>query len=100
MSNESNVILARVNLRPNSDTIPKEGLAVRRLRVELSEVGKTESAWIAEINVLGILPWLRGEEREVELRIMSDEFRNHATSEKPRLLVKHGSEVVGNLEFK
>ena len=94
----SSPIMARVKLRSKVNTIPDGGLTVPRLRVELVEEEKPE-AWIAELNVQGDLPWCNGEERQVELRIMSDEFRNYVTLNRPRLLVKHGSDVLGSLEF-
>ncbi len=92
-------IVAKVKLRSEVNVIPDGGLAVSRLRVELVEEGKPDLAWIAELNVLGDLPWHKGEERQVELRIMSDEFRNYVVMRSPSLLIKHGSEVLGILEF-
>ena len=65
----------------------------------MAEEEKPDAAWIAELNVLGDLPWHKGEERQVELRIMSDEFRDYVMLESPGLLVKRGNEVLGNLEF-
>lgn len=92
-------IAAKVKLRPKVNAIPDGGLTVSRLRVELSEEGKPNTAWIADLNVLGDLPWRKGEERHVELQIMSEEFRNYVIIQTPSLLVKHGSEVLGNLEI-
>lgn len=92
-------ILAKVKLLSEVNVIPNEGLRVYRLRVELSEEKKPGSAWIAELNVLGDLPWRKGEERKVELRIMSNEFRDYVIANSPNLLVKHGSEIIGNLEL-
>lgn len=96
---KSSLIVGKIKLRAGINVVPDKGLAVSRLRVELSEEKKPDSAWMAELNVMGDLPWYKGEERQVELRIMSDEFRNYVTLESPSLLVKYGSEVLGNLEF-
>jgi len=95
----SNSIIGKVKLMPEVNAIADEGLAVPRLRVELVEEEKPDLAWIAELHVLGDLPWHKGEERRVELRIMSDEFRNYVTLSCPDLIVKRGSETIGNLEF-
>lgn len=95
----SNPIIAKVKIRSEVNVIPDGGITVSRLRVELAEEEKPDSAWIAELNVLGDLPWHKGEERQIELRIMSDEFRNYVMIRSPSLLVKHGSEVLGILEF-
>lgn len=98
MSSNSSIV-GKVKLRPEGSVIPDEGLAVSRLRVELVAEEKPNKAWIAELNVLGDLPWLKGEERKVELRIMSDEFRDYVMQESPSLLVKRSNEVLGNLEI-
>ncbi len=97
--NISSSIVGKVTLSFEVDAIPDEGLAISPLRVELVEEKKPDSAWIAELSVLGDLPWSKGEERRVELRVMSDEFRNYVSLNSPDLLVKHGSETLGNLEL-
>ncbi len=98
MSSNSS-ISGKVKLRHEISVIPDEGLAVSRLRVELVAEKKPDEAWIAELNVLGDLPWHKGEERKVELRIMSDEFRDYVMQAGSSLLVKHGNEVLGNFEI-
>ncbi len=95
----SSPIVGKVKLGSEVNAIPDEGLSTSRLRVELAEAEKQDSAWIAELIVLGDLPWHKGEERRVELRIMSDEFRSYVTSERPNLLVKRGDEIIGELEL-
>lgn len=97
MSTET--LLANVRLRTHSDVVPEAGLTVARLRVELSDQQKKVGAWMAEIKVDGELPWRWGEERRVELRIMSPEFRSYVASSRPKLLVCRGAEVVGDLWF-
>lgn len=94
-----NPLVVKIKLRPKINAIPDDGLTVSRLRVELAIEEKPDEAWIAEINVLGDLPWRTGEERVAELRIMSNYFRNYVMLENPVLLVKRGSEVIGNLEL-
>ncbi|MGS2724926.1 hypothetical protein ACVBEJ_14390 [Porticoccus sp. GXU_MW_L64] len=79
--------------------VPESGLTSSRHRVELFEDGKSENAWISEINILGDLPWHRGEEREVEVRIMSCEFRDYLMDKRPSLLVRYGSQIIGSLEL-
>lgn len=93
----SNPILGKVKLKIEATSVTNEGLTVPRLRVELSDIEKPDSAWISELKVIGDLPWHKGEERQVELRVLSDEFRNYVISNKPDLLVKRGSEIIGNL---
>ncbi len=95
----SNLILARVRLRSEVNVIPDKGLTVSRIRVELAEKKKSGAAWIAELNIIGDLPWLKGEERQVEMRIMSEEFRDYVISQSPSLLVKYGNEILGNLKL-
>lgn len=80
--------------------IPNDGLEFPKLRVEASEPDEPSSAWIAELNVLSDLPWLKAGEREIELRVMSDEFRGYVQTEKPNLIVKSGNEVIGCLDIK
>ncbi|BBM03557.1 hypothetical protein [Microbulbifer sp. GL-2] len=99
MSNH-NSIIGTLRLNTETNIIPADGLMVSRHRVELLEEGKSDLSWMAELNVLGDLPWFKGEERQVEVRIMSDEFRQHVVSERPNLLVKRGRETVGTLELK
>lgn len=96
---DTNPVLGRVWLTPEAVSIPDEGLSVSTLRVELSEKGKQDSAWIAELHVLGDLPWQKGEERRVKLRVMSDEFKNHIVSTKSDLLVSRGGDIIGILEI-
>ena len=95
----SNSVVGKVKLMPEVNAIADEGLAAPRLRVELVEEEKPDLAWIAELHVLGDFPWHKGEERRVEMRIMSDELRNYVNSSRPDLLVKRGSETIGSLEF-
>lgn len=97
---EGKPILGTVRLSPEVVCIPDDGLSVSKLRVEISEQDKSSSAWIAELNVLGDLPWLKGEEREIELRVMSDEFKGYIQTQKPNLVVKRGNEVIGRLYIK
>lgn len=93
------LIIGKVKLRPKINGMPDGGLIGPRLRVELSEEVKPDSAWIAELNVIGDLPWHEGEERQVEIRIMSGEFRDYVTTNRPNLLVRYGSQVIGSLEL-
>lgn len=97
---KSSSIIGKVKLRDKINAMPESGLTVPRHRVELAESEKPDLVWIAELKVLGDLPWREGEERQVELRIMSDEFRDYIISEQPSLLVKRGAEIIGNLELK
>ena len=55
----------KVELFSEIKGIPDGGLTVRRLRVELFEKPVPDMAWIAEIKILGELPWLEGEGRKV-----------------------------------
>jgi len=92
-------ILATVSLSFTAEPIPLEGLKVSPLRVELAGNNGGDAAWIAELTVLGDLPWCKGEKREVEVRVMSDEFRSYMISKRPKLLVKRASEIIGNMEL-
>ena len=79
--------------------IPKDGLAKPKQRVELYEELTPKSAWIAELIILDNLPWYAGEKRKVKVRIMSDEFKTHVEENRPNLMVRYGSSVIGKLEF-
>ncbi|MFT0137368.1 hypothetical protein ACEK07_04895 [Alcanivoracaceae bacterium MT1] len=92
-------LLGKVKLRKNVASIPKDGLAVSRHRVELVEKEKPDLGWIAELTVLGRLPWYEGEERKVEIRIMSQEFGEYVASKRPLLLIRRGNEIVGEIEY-
>jgi len=98
MSDRSQII-GKVKLRPEINGMPDGGLPGPKLRVELFEDAKPDLAWISELNVLGDLPWHEGEERKVEIRIMSDEFRDYVTTKRPNLSVRHGSQVIGSLKL-
>jgi hypothetical protein len=94
-----NLLIGNVTLSGEIACIPTGGLTSRKLRVELSEEKKPDSAWISELEVLGDLPWREGEARKVKVRIMSDQFRQHVENHLPALLVKYGESVIGYLKF-
>jgi len=96
--NSKDAILGKVKLRNIIENIPKGGLTVSRHRVELAEKEKPNLGWIAELTVLGHLPWHEGEERNVEIRIMSQEFRKYVATKQPSLLIRRGSEILGDFE--
>ena len=96
---EISSIIGTVKLNPNIDGMPDGGLTINKHRVELAEENKPDFAWMTEIIVLGDLPWYEGEERQVEIRIMTDEFREYVISKKPDLLVRRGSQFIGDLHF-
>jgi hypothetical protein len=77
-------------------TVPSGGLTASRHRVEISAASDAPG-WIAELRVLGELPWRPGQLRQVEVRIMSDEFRDYVASERPGLIAKRGPDTVGIL---
>ena len=79
--------------------MPEGGLNTKKLRVELVEKSNPKSAWIAEINILGKLPWFEGEKRKVEIRIMTDEFKVYVETKHPSLFVRYGSQIIGQLEL-
>lgn len=95
--NDRKPIVGTVFLVPEAKSVPEGGLGATRLRVELVEKVKPNSAWIAELKVLGELPWYRGEDRKVEVRVMAEEFRNVMTSREGALLVRRGSDILGTL---
>lgn len=95
----SNPLIGCVKLQDKISNMPKGGLTIPRHRVELYEEVKPDSAWMAELNVLGELPWCEGEERRVEIRIMSDEFCDHVTTNRPYLIVRYGNQILGSLEL-
>lgn len=90
-------MLGVFELSSDCSIVPDGGLGIRFHRVELVEEHETASAWIAELEILGDLPFHKGERRDVRVRIMSDEFRLDVEARKPDLLVQHGSDFVGSL---
>lgn len=92
-------IRGSVRLKTNQSGFPPDGLTVSALRVELVEPEKPFDAWISELIILGDLPWLEGETRDVEVRILTDEFRNHVLENSPTLLVRYGSQIIGTLDL-
>ncbi len=97
--NTNNPIVGKVKLQLDSGAIPTDGLTVLRHRVELVEKLKPDLGWISELIVLGDLPWHEGEERRVEVRIMTSKFRDHVIDARPSLLVKYGSKIIGALKL-
>ena len=97
--NSTALITGKAKLLTEINGMPKGGFTVPRHRVELFEDGKSDAAWISELEVLGDLPWHKGEERKVEVRIMSDEFRDYVMDKRPNLLVRYGSQIIGSLEL-
>jgi hypothetical protein len=93
------VLVGKVQLNCKIDSMPDGGIAEPRIRVELAEEEKLDSAWIGELTVLGDLPWNQGEERQVEIRIMSDEFMQNIALRDRNILVKRGSKLLGNLKL-
>lgn len=88
-----------VKLRSSIKSFPEGGLATAKHRVELAEKDKPGDGWISELTVFGELPWKEGEERHVEVRILSKNFREYVIDHKPSLLVKRGNELVGEIQF-
>ena len=97
MSDEDS-IFGVVKLRGAARAIPKGGLTALKHRIELAEKKKPDLGWMAELTVLGSLPWGVGGERQVKIRIMSPEFRDHVISKRPSLLVRRRNEVLGDFE--
>lgn len=95
----SKPILGTMSLALDASGVPDDGLAISSLRVEISAAADSSPGWIAELIVQGELPWKRGEDRLVEVRIMSDEFRHYVTTERPALVVRRGPEKIGSLVF-
>jgi len=89
---------ATVSLVTNSNVIRKEGSSAPKHRVELS-LGEEAENWIAELTVLGDLPWLPGESRTVSVRIMTSEFEDYVRKNRPDLLVIRGPNRIGHLSF-
>lgn len=81
----------------DSELMPADGVTLSKLRVELYESITPECAWIAEVNVLGELPWHGGESRQVKFRVMSESFREYVLLNKPDLMVRRGSAHIGVL---
>ena len=95
--NPSGSIFGKAKLFSNLQGMPNGGLSVPKMRVELFEENTPKSAWISELNVLGSLPWQKNEERRVEVRILTDEFSLYVSEQKPKLQVRYGSQLIGNL---
>lgn len=93
----SSRIFGKAKLFSDLEGMPKSGLTSPKMRVELFEENTPDSAWISELSVLGSLPWQGNEERRVEVRILTDEFREYVLKQKPYLQVRHGSQLIGTL---
>lgn len=93
----SSSIFGKAKLFSGLQGMPSSGLTVPKMRVELFEADTPDSAWISELNVLGSLPWQEDEERRVEVRILTDEFREYVSKQKPDLQVRRGSQHIGTL---
>lgn len=93
----SNAIFGTAKLFSGLQGMPCDGLTVPKMRVELYEESTPDSAWVSELNVIGPLPWKEDEERKVEVRIMTDEFREYVSEQKPNLQVRRGSQHIGTL---
>jgi len=95
----SEPIVGTMTLSPEACGVPRNGLAVSSLRVEIAAVGQSSPGWIAELQVQGDLPWRRGEKRQVRIRVLSDEFRRYVTTERPGLVVMRGPETIGTISL-
>ena len=93
-----NALTGVISLDRAAKIVPEGGLSASSLRVELSEKEKN-SSWIAELIIQGEIPWCIGETRKVMVRIMSDEFRDYVVSQRPKLKVMRGGEMLGYLIF-
>lgn len=94
-----NPLIGKVTLNKEIVGFPAAGYTFQKIRVELSEMQNDREAWITELEILGELPWTKGESRIVKIRIMSDEFRKHVEIHHPTLLVNFGPSRLGVLEF-
>ena len=90
-------IYGKATLYAGLQDMPNGGLTQRILRAELFEENSPDSAWISELNLLGSLPWREEEERSVEVRMLTDEFREYVKKNKPLLKVRRGCQIIGTL---
>lgn len=81
----------------NSDAIPESGLSEPMLMVDLTSDVKMRTAWPSEIVISGDMPWYRGEERVVEVRIQAKPFNDYVTCWRPKLYVCRNDEIIGSL---
>ena len=93
---QKEVMIGEVSLYDKVDVIPNEGLNLQKVRVELCKKGK-EEGWITELQILGDLPWLEGEKRKVNVRIMSNEFSSDLLQNRFDVTVRYGSSFIGEL---
>lgn len=93
----NNRLFGDAELLSNIVGMPKNGLTTPKIRVELFEKTSPNEAWISELKVCGSLPWLEGQKRRVEVRILSDSFRDYIKLKKPLLQIRYGTQVVGSL---
>lgn len=91
-------MVGKVQLLEKSSVIPSGGITTPKVRVELQEVDGNKS-WIAELIITGDLPWLKGDSRNVNVRVMSNDFRDYVFKVKPDLRVLRGSDLIGKLVF-
>lgn len=99
MGATAKALRANIRLRSDTEVVPESGLKVRSHRIELARAPEHGDSWIATMTVLGDLPWLRGTQREVEIRIAAEEFARLVRKDKPSLFVRHGDALIGDLSF-
>lgn len=97
---KSPTMQASVQLLSDSKAIPCEGLSAESHRVELAIVGDSKERWLAVLNVRGDLPWYGGERRDVDVKVMSDNFRELLDEAGMELIVFRGSELIGYMSLK
>jgi len=92
-------ITGELTLFSKSKAISDGGLNGKRHRFEFTLSPESNENWIVETEVLGPLPWLKGESRIVKVRVMTNEFENALIQTKKPVFVYVGAYPAGTFEL-
>lgn len=96
---ERNNILGRLRFFSDTDVIPECGTSILKPRFEFSLDPIAGENWIVEVEILGVVPWFRGEERNVKVRVLSKEFEKQLMETSNPIYVLRGPKHVGMFEL-
>jgi len=99
MNMERKNIYGRLRFFSDTVVVPKAGTNIRKPRFEFTLDPTLGKNWIVEVEILGSLPWFRGEEKEVKVRVLSDAFARQLVDAVTPIYVLRGPVQVGMFEL-